>query len=144
MANKMKKRTRRGAAIVEMAVVTPLLLLLTFGIMEYGWMFLKAGIISDAARHGARYAVLPDVTSVEQVASPGYDPLPSAVNILTEGGISVHSQTVTVPTGVTPGTGNPVTVVVTVPYEDIKLFGFFLLPTPQNLRSSVTMFKEGL
>ena len=31
---------RRGAAVVEMAVVTPLLLTLLFGVIEFGWVFM--------------------------------------------------------------------------------------------------------
>jgi Flp pilus assembly protein TadG len=49
---KKKNGSERGAALVEMAVVTPLLLLLVFGIVEAGWLFAQ----QVEARHGAREA----------------------------------------------------------------------------------------
>jgi Flp pilus assembly protein TadG len=141
MANPLKKRNRdrRGSAIVEMAVVTPFLLLLTFGLLEYGWMFLKSEQITNAARSGARYAATAVVTSSGQVTGSSSP----AVQFLTASGIPVQAGTVTVPTGVNPGVGNPVTVTVTVPYSSIQFTGFPGLPTPASLTASVTMAKEG-
>jgi Flp pilus assembly protein TadG len=48
---------RRGAAIVETALVLPLMLLFLFGIMEYGRYFLCVQVVTNAAREGCRYAV---------------------------------------------------------------------------------------
>ena len=48
---------RRGIATVEMALVTPFLVLLTFGIIELGWYLHLAQVVHNAARHGARAAV---------------------------------------------------------------------------------------
>ncbi len=137
------RRRRRGLISVETALITPLLLLMAFGIIEYGWMFMKASQVSDAARRGARSAVVPDVTSISQVTSPSEDPTPAAIVVLNDAGIPVRANTVTVPTGVSPGVGNVVTVVVTVPYEDVELMGLPFIPTPEVLRVSVSMAKEG-
>ena len=41
---------RRGAAMVEMALVLPILIGLTFGAIEYGWMFFRASISAAIAR----------------------------------------------------------------------------------------------
>lgn len=135
-----KRRNCRGVSVVEMALVLPLLLVLTLGAIEYGWLFLKAEQVADAARSGARFAVTPPVTTVGQVSGSSSP----AVTALNKSGIPIHSGTITVPTGVTPGSGNAVTVVVTVPYSDVKLTGFSLLPVPSQLSTSVTMAKEGL
>jgi Flp pilus assembly protein TadG len=48
---------RRGGAIVETALVLPLILLFIFGIMEYGRYILCAQVVINAAREGCRYAV---------------------------------------------------------------------------------------
>ena len=48
---------RRGAATVEVAAVLPLLVLLTFGIVEIGWYVHVAQVVHNAARQGARAAV---------------------------------------------------------------------------------------
>src|SRR5205085_10889952 len=49
-----RNRDRRGALLVEAAIVFPLLLLLTFGLLEYGWPFMKIGQLENAARQAAR------------------------------------------------------------------------------------------
>lgn len=49
-------RDTNGAAAAEMALVTPLLVLLTFAPMELGNYFLSAHAVSKAVRDGARYA----------------------------------------------------------------------------------------
>jgi Flp pilus assembly protein TadG len=48
----------RGSVAVEAALVTPLLLLLVFGIFDYGWMMMKANVVNNAARDAARMASL--------------------------------------------------------------------------------------
>ena len=48
---------RRASAIVETALVLPLMLLLLFGIMEYGRYVLSLQVVTNAAREGCRYAV---------------------------------------------------------------------------------------
>jgi hypothetical protein len=45
-----------GAAMVEAAIVMPLLMLLVFGIIEWGLAFLTATSTNSAARSGARTA----------------------------------------------------------------------------------------
>jgi Flp pilus assembly protein TadG len=48
----------RGAAAVEMALVLPLLLLLVFGIIDFGRMLNAQITLTEAAREGARASVL--------------------------------------------------------------------------------------
>ncbi len=49
---------QRGAVLVEMAVVAPILLVLVFGIMESGWFFTQQVELNNASREGARLAVV--------------------------------------------------------------------------------------
>src|SRR5205085_12320956 len=49
-----RNRDRRGALLVEAAIVFPLLLLLTFGLLEYGWLFMKIEQVENTARQAAR------------------------------------------------------------------------------------------
>jgi Flp pilus assembly protein TadG len=51
-------RSERGAALVEMAVVLPLLVVLLFGIMEAGWLFSQQVEVRHAAREAARVAAV--------------------------------------------------------------------------------------
>ena len=79
------------------------------------------------------------MTTVSQVTATG-SPL---MTFLAGTSIPASSVTVSVPTGVTPGTGNPVTVTVLLPYSAVALTGFSLLPIPTTLTATVTMAKEG-
>ena len=47
-------RHQRGAAMVEAAIVTPLLLLLVFGIIEFGFLYKDALTVGIGSRAGAR------------------------------------------------------------------------------------------
>lgn len=50
--------SRRGTALVEMAVVFPLFILLVFGLVEFVRMGMVKQALSDAARAGCRRAAL--------------------------------------------------------------------------------------
>jgi hypothetical protein len=49
----------RGAELVELALVLPLLLFVLAGIMDFGLLFQHYLVVNNAAREGARIAVLP-------------------------------------------------------------------------------------
>ena len=64
-------RSERGAELIEMAIVTPLLLLLVFGIVDFGFMFQRYVVLTNAAVEGARVASLPGYTLADR-ADPGH------------------------------------------------------------------------
>jgi Flp pilus assembly protein TadG len=51
-------RTEKGQAMVEFALVLPLLIALLCGIIDFGWLYYNQIALSNAAREGARYAVI--------------------------------------------------------------------------------------
>jgi Flp pilus assembly protein TadG len=53
-----RRRGERGAALVEFAILAPLLFLLLFGIMEAAWAFSDLLDVRHAAREGARVAAV--------------------------------------------------------------------------------------
>ena len=55
-------RLRRadGAALVETAFVLPIMLLVSVGVLEFGRAYQTWQVVTNAAREGARVAVLPD------------------------------------------------------------------------------------
>ena len=55
-------RDRRGQALAEFALVLPLVLLFMAGIVEMGRAWNIKQAVTDAAREGARYAVVQDST----------------------------------------------------------------------------------
>lgn len=56
------RRDQRGTAMIEMAFTLPLLLLISIGIIEFGRAFQTWQVVTNAAREGARVAVLPGYT----------------------------------------------------------------------------------
>jgi Flp pilus assembly protein TadG len=52
-------RSQKGAELIEFALVLPLLLLLVLGIVDFGFLFQRYEVVTNAAREGARLAVLP-------------------------------------------------------------------------------------
>ena len=50
----------RGAALLEVALTLPLLLLVAAGIFEFGRAYQTQQVLTNAAREGARVAVLPN------------------------------------------------------------------------------------
>lgn len=54
----MRWRKEDGQSTVEFALVLPILLLLIFGMMDFGWLFYNKVMVNNASREGARYAVI--------------------------------------------------------------------------------------
>ena len=50
----------KGAALVEFALTVPLLLVVIAGIVDFGFVFQRYEVITNAAREGARLASLPE------------------------------------------------------------------------------------
>ena len=53
----------RGSAVLDAALVFPILLSLTFGTIEYGYYFYVKHSLQGAAREGARAAITPSATN---------------------------------------------------------------------------------
>jgi len=61
-------RDERGQALIETALALPLVLLLSVSVFEFGRAFQHWQILTNAAREGARLAVLPNVSDEAVVA----------------------------------------------------------------------------
>jgi Flp pilus assembly protein TadG len=55
-------RSEKGAALLEAAITIPILLLISVGIFEFGRAYQTWQVLTNAAREGARVAVLEGVT----------------------------------------------------------------------------------
>ena len=53
-------RSERGQSLIETALTLPILLLIAVGIFEFGRAYQTWQVVTNAAREGARMAVLPD------------------------------------------------------------------------------------
>jgi Flp pilus assembly protein TadG len=131
------RRHPRGMALVEAAIVFPLVLMVTFAMIEYGWMFIKQEQLYNVARQAARLGATPDATNAQVTSlisssmssygmgSSGYTYSPSPMN----------SQST--------ATGSPVTVTITVTYAKVQVTGVKLFPTPTTIHATMSMQKEG-
>lgn len=127
-------RRARAAAVVEFAVVLPLLLTILFGIIEYGWVFMVRQTLQSAAREGCRVAILQ--TSVEPYSAV----LTRVADVMAPTGLGSYQVSMTHAT-----TADPVEVVtVTVPYVDVSLMGGFFGTHAYDLGGNCSMRKEGM
>ena len=58
-------RSERGAELIEFALIFPLLLLVLLGIIDFGFLFQRYEVLTNATREGARMAVLPNYTQAD-------------------------------------------------------------------------------
>ena len=58
-------RSERGSAMLEMALTLPILLLISVGIFEFGRAFQTWQVMTNAAREGARVAVMPGAVTAD-------------------------------------------------------------------------------
>jgi Flp pilus assembly protein TadG len=64
----MKNRTgERGTTMAEFAIISVVFFMIIFGIIEFGRLFYTHNALTDAARRGARYAVLHDPDDIDCV-----------------------------------------------------------------------------
>ena len=80
-----RPRRQDGAVAVEFALITPMLLMLVFGIIEFGFMLNRDVMVSNASRDGAREASLNGTfasicTQVKGELSQSGIPVPAACN----------------------------------------------------------------
>ncbi|MCW2583306.1 MAG: tadE [Klenkia sp.] len=107
-------QSERGAAAVEFALVLPLLLLLVFGIVEFGRAFQVQATLAQAAREGAR------VMAVQNNATAARAAVQAATTSLTTP--LAASQIVITPTSCTTAAGN---ATVTLRYRQVFMTGWF-------------------
>lgn len=53
-----KLRTQRGTAVVEFAVILPLLVVIVFGIIEFSVLLYDKAMVTNASREGARVGIV--------------------------------------------------------------------------------------
>ena len=127
-------RRARAGAVVEFAVILPLLVTFLFGIIEYGWLFMVRQTMQNAAREGCRIAVLQ--TSFEPYTAV-YDRI---TQVMDSAGIDGYTVEMTHADDVS--TCDEV-VTLTIDYADVSLLGGFFGSHPDQLAGNCTMRKEG-
>lgn len=101
-------------------MVAPLFFLLVFGMIEYGRMVMVQQILTNASREGARRAVLDGATTSNVTDT--------VTSYLTSGSITGATITVSPNPPSSAAYGDPVTVTVSVPFNQVSW-----LPSPMFL-----------
>jgi len=138
------RRCDSGQAVVEMALLLPFLLLFVVGIIEFGRAYHVKHVVTDAAREGARRAVVQDPRITQDsvdaairtaVSRAGYAP----------GAVTLSFDRDPPPTGHWREKGSMQTIIVSVPYR-FKFFGALLKLTTGaesiTVSSTMTMRNE--
>jgi Flp pilus assembly protein TadG len=111
-------RKQRGQALIETALILPIVLLLSVSIFEFGRAFETWQVLTNAAREGARIAVLPGST---------VDMVKTRVKQYMDAGLlrdaNVNQITVTMTDSIDMGTGPASASRVTIAYP----FSFMVL-----------------
>ena len=136
--NLRKLRSEKGTALLETALVLPLLLAVSVGIFEFGRAYQTWQVITNAAREGARVAVLPNssataaTTRAKAYLTSGQ--LPDAGSAT----VAVTPETLDLGGGLTAGASK---VTVSYPFQFIALGPVvqLLSTSPTTIGSSVTM-----
>jgi Flp pilus assembly protein TadG len=74
MTRRNKNCRDRGTEAVEVAFLLPLFLLVVLGLIEYGWLFYNLQAVTNAARQGARIALLSNTGAESQARTMITDP----------------------------------------------------------------------
>lgn len=133
---RQRGRSERGAALLEMAMTLPLLLLVCVGILEFGRAYQTWQVLTNAAREGARIAVLPGVNDsavqsrVQTYLTAGQ--IPNAASALV---VIDRTQTVSIGTG----TASASQVIVNYPFNFIVLDPIARLATGQGSLTPSTL-----
>jgi Flp pilus assembly protein TadG len=128
-----RRSNRRGASAVEFAIVAPVFFLLIFGMIEYGRLVMVQQILTNAAREGARRAVLQDATSAAVVST--------VRNYLNRASINGNSPNLVITVSPAPESAQPsdetISVSLRLPYREVSWLPspFFLGSTYMNAMS---------
>ena len=123
------RRRRSGMAMVEFVMILPALLVLLFGMLEFGVIFYQFQTLSNAAREGARESIVYrancDANALETLVQNTVITYASSANItVAPGDIQV--------TGLCTGAGTPADVRVTHQY-DFKVLPNFVASFSPNI-----------
>ena len=138
MRRKIEISNQSGAALVEFAIVLPLLLVLIFGMIEFSVMLYDKAMITNASREGARTGIVysyPTPISTAEITQTVDDYLQG--HLISFGSSSTPNVAVS---GECAATGDPLTVTVTYNYNWLVLPNFIqTLSGLMTLEAQTTM-----
>jgi Flp pilus assembly protein TadG len=142
LIRRVKQPIRRGAAMVEAAIILPVFLVLTLGMIDLGIAVFQNNAICEASRQGARIASVHGAYAADDATYPGgvwgpsaysgagsaTDPIPTAMRSAGAlAGLNTANVTVAVswPSGTNSvANGDTVSVKVSVPWAPVIFYVF--------------------
>lgn len=112
-----RRSNERGTAIIEVALTLPLVLLISVGIFEFGRAYQTWEVLTNAAREGARIAILP--SPADQVDARVRDFLANG-GLVSDSSVGVSVTATTVSIG-DAGTASASKVTISYPFSFIVL-----------------------
>ena len=110
------RKNERGAALIETAVTIPIILLVAVGIFEFGRAYQTWQVLTNAAREGARQAVLVDKSDADVQST--------VQNYMKAGGLSKYATaSVVIDRNVALGTNTASRITVNYPFQFMVLNG---------------------
>ena len=106
-------RNQRGAALLETAITLPLILLVSVAIFEFGRAYQTWQVLTNAAREGARVAVIN--------GTPVADIKTAVKNYAAIGGLTVTDSQISLDQSVALGTWTGSQVTISYPFQFIVL-----------------------
>ena len=121
-----RMRSEKGVAMVEAAITLPIILLISVGIFEFGRAYQTSQVLTNAAREGARLAVIEGSTDTEVRARVN--------KYLTDGGLAslADSNIVLNRTTALTASATASNVQVNYPFEFMVLNPVIRLISPTN------------
>jgi len=118
--------SQKGASAVEFALLLPVLMMVLFGIIEFGFALYQQAVLTNASREGARLGIVQSIPAI------------------TTAQINAAIDTYLAPTGINPAnvnrnivagavTGAPVRVTLTLP------FTFLVLPNIAGITNNINL-----
>jgi len=134
----MNRRLQNGQALLEFALVLPFLTLAVFGIFDLGWAVYANNTLADAAREGARMAIVQTKTDNDTA-------IRQHVKASAQGLGLTDSQITILPSFSSRTFGNPITVTVSYTYTPLTpVIGKIVTGSGLALRASSAMILEGV
>ena len=123
---KTRMRSERGAALVEAAMIMPMILLISVGIFEFGRAYQTSQVLTNAAREGARLAVIDGRTDGDVRTRVNKYVTDGGLTALTDANIQVN-RTVAL-----TGTATASSVTITYPFQFMMLNPIVRMVTPAS------------
>ena len=130
-------KNERGAALLETAITIPIILLISVGIFEFGRAYQTWQVLTNAAREGARIAVLADTKDTDVSAA--------VTNYMNGGRLTnVGGATITVERDVNVGGRSSSRVTVNYPFSFMVLNPVVRLVDGQSTTGSAPLTMQSV